>query len=193
MEEQREDQRDTSPADIRSIVRGAIQEFIRTEQARTEPAYKNELVEERRRREQLEGRVNELVEENKRSRMLAEELERASVVRNELQRLGVTKVDLAFKVVKDDIQRAEDGRLVARSHEGDKPVREFLSQFVSENPEFLPARIPGGSGLGPAHKTVQTVPTKGVDIDKIKPGMSREELDRVRQEIARVAFESIRS
>lgn len=193
MEELRNEQKHAGPADIREIVKGAIQEFIRAEQARAEPAYKNELLEERRRREQLEGRLNELVEENRRSRMLAEELERASVVRNELQRLGVTKIDLAFKVVKDDIQRGEDGRLVARSHEGEKSVREYLSQFVSENPEFLPARIPGGSGLGPAHKPVQSVPAAGVDIDKIRPGMSSEELDRVRQEIARVALQSTRS
>ncbi len=193
MNDQNKEQNSATP-DVKEIVRSAIQEFIRSEQARVEPAYKNELLDERRRREQLESRVNELIEENRRSRMVAEELERASVVRNELQRLGVTKVDLAFKVVKDDIQRAEDGRLVARSHEGEKPVREYLNQFVLENPEFLPARIPGGSGLGPAHRPVQTVPnSKGVDIDKIKPGMSPEDLERVRQEIARVATESVRN
>ena len=31
-----------------------------------------------------------------------------------------------------------------------------------------------------------------VDIDKIRPGMSAEELDRVRQEIARVASQTLR-
>jgi len=95
-------------------------------------------------------------------------------------------------VVKEDIQRGEDGRLVAHGPEGEKPIREYLHQFVAENPEFLPARIPGGSGLGPAHKTVQTAGQSNVDIDKIRPGMSREELDRVRQEIARVALQSMR-
>ena len=53
--------------------------------------------------------MNELVEENKRSRQQAEEAERGSAIRTELQRLGVAKVDLAFKAVKDDIVRTEDG------------------------------------------------------------------------------------
>ena len=138
-------------------------------------------------------RVERALEENRRGRMQTEELERASLIRNELQRLGVTKIDLAFKVVKDDIQRSEDGRLMARSLEGgDQPVREYLNQFVAENPEFLPARIPGGSGLGPAHKKVQMPPAPGVDIDKIRPGMSADDLDRVRQEIVRVALQTTR-
>ena len=71
--------------------------------SKTEPAYKVELVEERKRREQLERRLNELVDENRRSREMAEEMERSASIRAELQRLGVTKVDLAFKAVKEDI------------------------------------------------------------------------------------------
>ena len=62
--------------DIQAIVRQAVQEFVSSEQAKSEPAYKAELLEERKRREQLERRVNELVEENKRSRKMAEEAER---------------------------------------------------------------------------------------------------------------------
>ena len=54
--------------DVQAIVRQAVQEFVNSEQAKSEPAYKAELQEERKRREQLERRVNELVEENKRSR-----------------------------------------------------------------------------------------------------------------------------
>ena len=49
--------------DINAIVRQAVQEYSSQEQARSEPAYKVELVEERRRREALERRLNELVEE----------------------------------------------------------------------------------------------------------------------------------
>ena len=63
--------------DIRTIVRSAIEEYARMEQSKTEPAYKVELVEERKRREQLERRLNELVDENRRSREMAEEMERA--------------------------------------------------------------------------------------------------------------------
>src|SRR6266403_4751910 len=81
--------------DVTSIVRQAIEEFTQRDRARNEPAYKAELQEERKRREQLERRLNELVEENKRSRLLAEEADRSATIRAELQRLGVGKVDLA--------------------------------------------------------------------------------------------------
>ena len=93
--------------DVQSIVRSAIQEFVNQEQAKSEPAVKAELQEERKRREQLERRLNELVEENARSRKVAEEAERSTAVRAELQRLGVAKIDLAFKAVQDGIMRAQ--------------------------------------------------------------------------------------
>jgi hypothetical protein len=32
----------------------------------------------------------------------------------------------------------------------------------------------------------------GIEIDKIKPGMNKEDLDRVRQEISRLASQAIR-
>ena len=177
--------------DIQSIVRQAIQEFTTQEQARTEPAYKAELQEERKRREQLERRLNEVVEENKRSRKAAEEAERSSAVRAELQRLGVSKIDLAFKAIQDGIVRSEDGRLVARGEAGEVPIKDYLSSFVSENPEFLPARIAGGSGITPALKA----PASGgeaVTLDRIRPGMSAEEMQRVREEIVRVASQTLR-
>jgi hypothetical protein len=177
--------------DVQSVVRQAIQEFVNNEQAKAEPAQKAELQEERRRREQLERRVNELVEENKRSRKMAEEAERASAVRAELQRLGVAKVDLAFKAVQDDIVRSEDGRLVARGESGEVPAREYLATFVRENPEFLPARIPGGSGMAGMLKS----PASGgeaVTLDRIRPGMSAEDMRRVREEIVRVASQTLK-
>lgn len=177
-------------ADIRSIVRSAIEEFARLEQAKTEPAYKTELLEERKKREQLERRLNELAEENRRSRLQAEEIERSASIRAELQRLGVSKVDLAFKAVKDDIVRAEDGRLVARADGGEVSAKEYLSKFLSENPELLPGRIQGGSGAVQGHKAPAA--PGGFDLDKIRPGMSAEDLERVRQEIARVAAQTIR-
>ena len=43
--------------DIQAIVRQAVQEFVNNEQAKTEPAHKAELQEERKRREQLERRL----------------------------------------------------------------------------------------------------------------------------------------
>ena len=182
---------ETRNIDIRSVIRGAIQEFASLEQAKAEPAYKAELVEERRRREHLEQRVNELVEENRKSRTAAEGFERAALVRSELQRLGVTKIDLAFRAVKDDIARTEDGRLVGRGDQGEVGLRDFLTHFVNENPELLPARISGGSGAAPTAK--QSSQGQSIDLDRIKPGMSLEDLEKVRQEISRIASQTLRS
>ena len=55
----------------------------------------------------------------------------------------MAKVDLAYRAVKDEIDRGEDGRLVAQDG---AELRDYLTQFVGENPELLPARLAGGSG-----------------------------------------------
>ena len=124
-----------------------------------------ELAEERRRREGLEKRV--------------EEAERGSAIRAELQKLGVAKLDLAYKAVKDDVPR-DNGEMKA-----------YLEKFVGENPELLPARVAGGSGAS-AGSRGSGAGAVAVDIDRIRPGMSAEEMDRVRQEIARVASQTLR-
>jgi hypothetical protein len=177
--------------DIQAIVREAVKEFVSNEQTKSEPAYKAELLDERRRREQLERRLNEVVTENKRSRQIAEEADRGSTVRAELQRLGVAKIDLAFKVVKDGISRAEDGRLVAKGENGEMPLKDYLMAFVSENPEFLPARIAGGTGMTATYKA-PLESRETVSIEQIRPGMSKEEMQRVREEIVRVASQTLR-
>ena len=182
---------DQNQIDVRAIVRDAIEEFVKLERVKSEPAYKAELTEERKRREQLEQRVNELVDENNRSRARAEEVERASSIRSELQRLGVAKLDLAYRAVKDDVYRTEDGRLLGRSENGEIPLRDFLTQFVGENPELMPARIAGGSGAAPPNKS-QSNAGPSIDLDKIRPGMNPEELEKVRQEISRLASQTMR-
>jgi len=178
-------------SDLRGLIRETIEEFLKREQSKAEPAYKAELLEERKRREVLERRVNELVEENHRSRQQAEEAERSASIRAELQRLGVAKVDLAFRAVKDEVHRAEDGRLVGRGEQGETSMKDYLAQFVHDNPEFLPARIAGGSGVSTGQRT-PAASGGGADLDKIKPGMSGEEAERIRQEIARVAMQTLR-
>lgn len=188
MDENKQDQ--TGPnkgVDFRNLIQEAVREFVNLEQSKSEPAYKAELEDERRRREMLERRMNELVEENRKSRQLAEEAERSSSIRSELQRLGVQKLDLAFRAVKDDIQRTEDGRLVGRTREGEVTVKDYLTNFVNENPELLPARIPGGSGASTSSKAPSSTPLGSFDIDKIRPGMPKDELERARQEISRIA------
>jgi hypothetical protein len=164
--------------DIRAIVQSVVQEFM---------GGQAELAEERKRRESLEQRVNELVTENQKARTAAEEADRASTIRAELQKLGVAKVDLAYRAVKDEVYRSEDGKLMAQ---GGAEIREYLTQFVNENPELLPARMSGGSGAstGPRGSGF----TGGIDLDSIRPGMSAEDMDRVRQEIARVASQTLR-
>src|SRR3984885_14445703 len=176
--------------ELRSLIRGVIDEFVHAEQTKAEPAYKAELLDERKRREDLEKRVTDLVRENVHSREMAEEAERSSSIRAELQRLGVTKVDLAYRAVRDDVRRRDDGQLIARNGPEELPLRDYLKQFVQENPELLPARITGGSGMGSGSKAASIA--GGFDLDKIRPGMSPEELEKVRQEVSRVAGQAMR-
>ncbi|MGA8030062.1 MAG: hypothetical protein WB992_23190, partial [Bryobacteraceae bacterium] len=163
----------------------------RNEHQKAEPAYKAELQDERKRRESLEARLNLLVDENRKARAMAEEADKNSQIRGELQRLGVAKIDLAFRATKDDIVRGEDGRLQAKGPDA-KSLQEYLAGFVQENPELLPARIAGGSGAQAPPRNAATGGSASIDIDKIKPGMSKEDLDRVRQEISRLAGQALR-
>lgn len=159
--------------DIREAIREVMGEF-----------QQSVLDEERRKRSELEQKIQELSQRT-------EEAERSSSVRTELQRLGVAKIDLAYRAVRDDVFRSEEGQLMGRAADGSIGLKEYLNRFVEENPEFLPARIAGGSGsqvnLRPSGQS-----SGGVDLDRIKPGMSIEELERVRQEISRIASQTLR-
>src|SRR5213594_3106138 len=138
--------------DIRRVVEESVEAYAKRIAEAKEPAVKAELAEERRRREQLERRLNELVEENDRNRKMAEQADRFAAIKSELQQLGVKKVDLAFRIVRDEVVRGEDGQLCARGEQGNVGLKEFLAKFISENPEFLPARIAGGSGASGSHR-----------------------------------------
>ncbi len=193
MAEEKSQVKETGSADERrSMIREAIEEFVRLQREATEPAYKAELLEERKRREALERRLNELAEENRKQRELREAAERSAAIRSELQRLGVSKVDLAYRAVREDIYRAEDGRLVARTEQGEVGLREYLARFVQENPEFLPARVGGGSGTVEVRGGV-TSRGEAIELEKIRPGMSPEEAERAREEIVRIASQLLGS
>jgi hypothetical protein len=181
---------EAASGDLDSLVRRVIDEYRQREQSKTEPAHKAELLEERRRREALEKRVNELIAENERARTQAEQAERSAAIRAELQRAGVQKVDLAYKVIQDAVVKGEDGKLLARADTGEVPLRDFVADFLRANPEFLPARIPGGSGTGTGNRA----PASGgsIDLEKIRPGMSREDMEKARMEILRVASQTLR-
>jgi hypothetical protein len=179
-----DDQKSQPELEVQALVQRAIAEYVRQDSGRREPALKAELQEERRKREALERRLNQMAEENSRSREIADQAERSSKIRSELQSLGVTKIDLAYKAVQGDIQRTEDGRLMAKNENGEFGIKEYLTNFVHENPEFLPARIPGGTGLTTGQR--QSAGRGAVDTDMISPRMSSEDKERVRQEILRV-------
>src|SRR4051812_49660158 len=87
--------------DVQAVVKQALQEFVSSEQAKSEPAYQAELLEERKRREPLERRGNELEEENKRSRLAADEGERGSGARAGIEGVGAAESGLGFKAGAD--------------------------------------------------------------------------------------------
>src|SRR6185312_2511888 len=111
---------------IRDIVRQAIEEFVKAEQRKAEPAYQTQLQDERKRRESLEGRLNQLVEENRKARAAAEESERSAQILSDRQRLVVAKVDIASQAVKHDIVREDNGQLQAKGTDA-KWMDEYLA------------------------------------------------------------------
>ena len=168
--------------DIRAVMREVLEEVLKSERG-VEPAA---LSEERAKRELLEKRVSELVAETEHAKARTEEAERNATIRAELQRAGVVKLDLAYRAIKDEISRTDDGRLVAA---GGTELREYITRFVGENPELLPARLAGGSGTASGQRGLAE---PQVELDRIRPGMNPEELERVRREIARVASQTLR-
>lgn len=175
--------------DIQGLVREVISEFLQAQTQRAEPGYRTELAEEKRRREELEQRVNELVKENQKAKQVADQAEKDAAIKSELTRLGVAKLDLAYRAVKDAVLRGTGGELVARDGASEWGLKEYLERFVAENPELLPARHLGGSGALGGSKTPVAAP---VDLGRIGPGMSQEDLARARAEIARMANQALR-
>ena len=133
----------TSDSEMEGIVKKAIGEFRRHTSEEEDAVLKGKLREERRRREELERRLNEMRQESRRTRQQAEETERHLQIQDALREFGVQKTNLAFRLVKDEIFRTEEGDLYADSEGERMPYREYLKRFVSENPEFLPPRITG--------------------------------------------------
>lgn len=172
-------------ARIESGIQRAVGAYLRSGSEQDMDSLEKRLTEERQRREQLERRLGELKEENHRSRQKAEQAERFGQVRDELQQLGVQKVHLAFRLLKDDIYRGEDGDLYADVEGARMPYREYLRHFISENPEFLPPRIAGGSGASGGGRG--EISASGIDIEEIRPGMSREQMTRAWKEVARLS------
>jgi len=183
-------ERESEKFNLAQVIEQAIQKAY----AQRDPensGLRAELAQERKKREQLEKRLNELVEESRRSKELAEKTERFATIKAELQQLGVGKVELAFRAVKEDIFRSDDGRLYARGEEGTLvPLKDYLAQWVEANSEFRPARIAGGTGSNPPRPSTAA---DHFELERIRPGMSAEELERARAEVARVAARALGS
>jgi hypothetical protein len=166
-------------------IRAMIGEYMRQREDQQDSDVQGMLAEERRKRENLERQLSELGEENRRTRRQSEQTDRVSRIQSCLQELGVRKVPLALRLVKDEIVRGDDGELYAEVKGSRVPYRDYLEDFVAENPEFLPPRIAGGSGAsGGAGGEMRS---GGIDLNSIRPGMSREELAEAWKEVARLA------
>jgi hypothetical protein len=166
-------------------IRAMIGEYMRQREDQQDSDVQGMLAEERRKRENLERQLSELGEENRRTRRQSEQTDRVSRIQSCLQELGVRKVPLALRLVKDEIVRGDDGELYAEVKGSRVPYRDYLEDFVAENPEFLPPRIAGGSGAsGGAGGEMRS---GGIDLNSIRPGMGREELAEAWKEVARLA------
>ena len=71
-------------------------------------------------------------------------------------------------------------------------MKEYLAAFVNENPEFLPARIAGGTGMTAAHRRPPRGGRETVNLEQDPPGDERGRDQRVREEIVRVASQTLR-
>jgi hypothetical protein len=71
-------------------------------------------------------------------------------------------------------------------------MQDYVAGFVQENPELLPARIGGGSGAqNPSRQDLQA-DAAGISLESIRPGMGKDELERVRQHIAKLTSQALR-
>ncbi len=147
-------------------------------------AYRKELARERTTRERLERQLNEIATENRRRREEAEESERLNVIREGLEERGVKKTRLALRLVKDDVSRGDDGQLYGEFDGRRMELGEYLDSFVGENPEFLPPRIAGGSGATGGNS--RELSQSGLELESIRPGMSRDESREAWKQVARL-------
>ena len=115
--------------------------------------------------------MNELMAENHKTRAEAEEAERSAAIRAELQKLGVAKIELAYKAVKDEIYRDEDGRLLAP---GGAELRDYLAT-VRERESGAAAGAGWRRVGGERGQRRSPAEADGMDLERIRPGMSAEE------------------
>lgn len=167
--------------DLRATVRELMQEIQGGDNASAEGGGESGGAELRRQLSMLAEERDQLVR-------VAKDEARSRAIREELTRAGVQNLKLAFRAVQEDLSLDGEDKLVAVSEGVPMSGEEYVKRFLAANPELLPARVAGGSGL-PGHGSSLL----GPDINSIRPGMSEEELASVRAEIVKLAaLESVR-
>lgn len=146
--------------------------------------YRRELEKERRLRETLQRQVEEMATENRRRREESVEAETVSQLRTGLEQRGVRKTGLAIRALREEVRRGDDGSLYGEVDGGRLSLREYLDRFVADNPEFLPPRITGGSGVSGTN--ARELSSTGFDLESIRPGMSQKESRDAWKEVARL-------
>ncbi len=177
--------------DVQTIVQQAIDEYMRQDSARREPAYKTELQEERRRREQLEKRMNET---GARRTSAAARWRRRPSGR---QQFGRSCRSWGWRKSTWLIRRCRTGSSARKTDAWWRAATTATCQRISVGICTGESGVSAGEDCwrnrddGNAESRT-AANTGGIDLDKISPSMSKEDLERVRQEILRVASQSLR-
>lgn len=115
--------------------------------------------------------------------------DRELFLKEQIRSLGVRNVDLAFRAVRDDVEQAENGAWMAVQNGERVPALQYLQEFVAQNPELIPARIAGGSGVPSRPGEYR----EECDLDQIRPGMDPASLRRAKEAVVRIIAQSKRS
>lgn len=131
----------------------------------------------------LQRQVSELKAQKEESDRRAEEKDRHSAIRSALSGFewaNKNAQNAAFRIFESEIKRNEAGELVAP--DGTAADEWIAKQMEDEHDYLLKPKQVGGVGATNSGRK-----EKPIDLNDIKPGMSAEDLARVRAEIARLA------
>lgn len=140
--------------------------------------------------------VSKIVEELESTRRELEQLRREKLsqdrevfLRDQIRALGVRNVDLAYRAVREDVSKDQDGVWTAEVDGTKVPATQFLKQFIARNPDLIPARMISGSGApSRAEETDHEC-----DLDQIRPGMDPASMRRAREAVVRIIAQTKRS
>ena len=134
---------------------------------------------------ELESTRREL--EQLRSEKLSQD--REIFLREQIRSLGVRNVDLAYRAVREDVHKDQDGSWIAEVGGATVPATQFLKQFIARNPDLIPARMILGSGAPSRTEEAD----HECDLDQIRPGMDPASMRRAREAVVRIIAQTKRS